>query len=255
MRKGNKQMDHLGARPRAEGGPARLIRWILAVSVVAGPVGFAVGGLLEPAVHASGEVTIAGNAAEPAAANVAHLVGFVAASFLLPVSMVGLAALAYPKRPWGATIGGLLGVLGWLPLAALTALEDLGYAMALRAERLTYAPLYDAFSNDAVMSLFLVVYIVGHLAAYVVLGIVLIRSRAVPRWAGWALILSTPVTLATFAVPGKPLVFGDAALVLIVLGSLPAAWALVRRGAPTNQPTHPRRLRVNGSAEPGRPAA
>ncbi|MCH6471979.1 hypothetical protein [Sinomonas terrae] len=199
------------------------------MSVVAGPVAFAVGGLLEPAVHANGEATIAGNAAEPALGNVLHLVGFVAASFLLPVSVVGLAVLAYPKRPWGSVIGGLLGVFGWLPLAALTALEDLGYAMALRPERMTYASLYDAFSSDAVMSVFLVVYIVGHLAAYVVLGIVLMRARAVPRWAGWALILSTPVTLATFVVPGKPLVFGDVALVLIVVGSLPAARALIRR--------------------------
>jgi hypothetical protein len=205
-----------------------LVRWVLAVSVVAGPAAFALGGLLEPAVHASGEVTIAANAEYPALGNVLHLVGFVVASFLLPVSVVGLAVLGYGERPWGATIGGLLGVLGWLPLSALTALEDLGYRMALRPERLTYAPLYDAFSNDTVMSVFLVVYIVGHLAAYVVLGIVLMRAGALPVWAGWALILSTPVTLATFAVPGKPLVFGDAALVLIVLGSLPAARSLLR---------------------------
>lgn len=207
---------------------ARLIRWTLAVCVALGPVAFAVGGLLEPAVHASGAATIAGNAAEPALGNVLHVVGFFAASLLLPASMVGLAALAYPRTPWAATIGGALGVLGWVPLAALTALEDLGYAMSVRPEASSYAGLYDAFSTDAVMNAYLITYIVGHLAAYIVLGAALIRARAVPTWAGWALIATSPLTLGAFVVPGRPLVLAQAALVVLVAGSVPPAWALAR---------------------------
>jgi hypothetical protein len=213
-------------RPTSDA-PARTLRVALAVAIVGGPAGFLVGGVLSPAVHADGATTIAANSAAVPAANAAHLVAFVVASFLLPPSMVGLARLAYPRTPWLALIGGGLGLLGTLPFAALAAQDDLAAVMAGTPGGAGFAPLYDSFYTDAVENTYLVVYIIGHLAAYVVLGIALLRARAVPRWAGWLLIASTPLTLAVFALPGRPVVLGEAALALVLLASIPAARAMV----------------------------
>ncbi|MHA7170209.1 hypothetical protein ACX801_18840 [Arthrobacter bambusae] len=38
--------------------------------------------------------------------------------------------MASTSASWLATIGGLLGVVGWLPFSALAALDDLASAMA-----------------------------------------------------------------------------------------------------------------------------
>ncbi|MFC0439989.1 hypothetical protein [Kutzneria buriramensis] len=208
--------------------PARLIRTVLAAAVVGGPLAACVGGLLSPAIHENGAVSIARNAAADPLGNGTHLAMFALASFLLPLSAVGLAWLAYPRTPWLATIGGLLAVLGWLPYSALTALDDLADQMAHLPNAASYAALYDRFSVDPVMNPLLVVYIVGHLVAYVLLGIALLSADAVPRWSAWGLIVSSPLTIATFVLPGRPIAVGLAAITLIAVASVPAAWALGR---------------------------
>lgn len=110
-------------------GYERLLRVVLAVAIVGGPLGFLLGGLLAPAVHNSGRSTIAANAAANPVINATHLAAFAVASFLLPIGAAGLAYLAYRRTPWLPTIGGLLGVAGWLPFAALTALDGLAATM------------------------------------------------------------------------------------------------------------------------------
>jgi multidrug transporter EmrE-like cation transporter len=80
------------------------------------------------------------------------------------------------------------------------------------------------------MMLFLLVYVVAHLVAYVLLGIALTRARAVPRWAGWSLIASSPVTMAAFVPPGRPVAtVGIAGLALLLIGSIPASRAMLSR--------------------------
>ena len=209
--------------------PARLVRSVVAVAVLAGPLAADIGGLLSPAIHENGAVSLARNAAANPIGNGAHLVMFALASYLLPLSAVGLAWLAYPRTPWLATIGGLLAVVGWLPYSALTALDDLANLMAHLPNAGSYAGLYDQFSVDPVMNSFLLIYILGHLVAYVLLGIALLRGDSVPRWAAWALIASSPLTVSVFLLPGRPVAVGLAALTLIVIASLPAAWVLLPR--------------------------
>jgi hypothetical protein len=169
----------------------RLRQVVLAVAIVGGPLAYVVGGVL--------------------------------ASFLLPIGAVGLAQLAYPGAPWLATIGGLLAVVGWLPFSALAALDDLASTMAQLPNGASYAGLLDRFSTDAVMSSYLLIYVVGHLVAYVLLGIALRRGRVIPRWAAGSMIASSPLTVTAFVVPGSPRAVGGVALALLVLGSLPAA--------------------------------
>ncbi|MBO0829456.1 MAG: hypothetical protein J2P24_16915 [Streptosporangiales bacterium] len=217
-------------------GHERLWRVFLAVAIVGGPLGVDVGGALAPSIHGNGRETIAANAAASAAVNDGHLVAFVVASFLLPVGALGLACLAYPRSPWPATIGGLLGFVGWVPYAALTALDDLARAMAGLPGSGSYATLLDRFTVDPTMNAYLLIYVACHLVAYVLLGVALCRARVIPVWAAVAMIASSPVTILAFALPGRvggdrgglvTLAIGCTALTLLVVGSLPAARAML----------------------------
>lgn len=210
--------------------PIRMLRVALAVAIVGGPAGFVVGGILSPSIHANGATTIAANASATPVINAVHLAAFVTASFLLPPSVIGLARLAYSRAPWLALIGGCLGLLGTLPFGALTAQDDLAAVMAGSPGGARFAPLYDSFYTDAVENTYLLIYIICHLAAYVLLGIALRRARAVPAWAAWFLLASTPMTLAVFSVPGRPVLLGDVALALILVASIPAARTTLRPG-------------------------
>jgi len=213
-------------------GPEWLCRAVVAIAIVGGPLGYLVGSALHPPVQEIGEggLTIAANARADPFINNVHLAAYVVASFLLPIGAAGLGYLAYRRTPWLATISGLLGVVGWLPFAALTALDDLARTMAQLPDSGRYADLYSRFETGPVMLLFLQVYVVAHLIAYVLFGIALRRARVIPRWAAWSLIASSPVTMAGFVLPGRPVsTVGIAGLALLLIGCLPAARAMLRR--------------------------
>jgi hypothetical protein len=83
-----------------------------------------------PVIHiTNGAANISANAAANPLTNGLHLAAFVLATFMLPVSVIGTARLAISRSPWLATIGGALGLVGWLPFSALTAQEDLTLQM------------------------------------------------------------------------------------------------------------------------------
>ncbi|KAB8191962.1 hypothetical protein FH608_028905 [Nonomuraea phyllanthi] len=198
------------------------------MSIVGGPLSFLLGGLLAPPLmHMGGAETIAANAEADPAANTAHVIAFVAAGFLLPIGVVGLAWLARRHAPWPATIGGLLGVLGWIPLSALTALDELARTMGQLPG--SHGPLYDRFAYGPIMNTYLIIYIVGHLLAYVLLGIALRRARVLPAWAAWAMVASSPLTMVMFILPGNPIAVGAVAIALLVAGSVPAAITTARQ--------------------------
>jgi hypothetical protein len=230
-------------------GPGRLLPMVFAVAIIGGPLGYLVGGALSPSIHVSGRATIAAYDAANPVANGTHLAAFVVASFLLPVGAAGLAVLAHARTPRLATAGGLLGVLGWLPLSALAALDDLATTMAGLPGSARYAPLLDEFTTDTVMSVYLITYVLFHLAAYVVLGVALDIGRVIPRRAAWSLVASSPLTVLAFAIPGDvgdlAVAIGIAALSLLVVGSLPAARAALRMGGRTGGRTGS--LQVDGA--------
>lgn len=212
-------------------GHQRLLRVVMAVSIVGGPLLYDLGGVLSPSIHESGQASIAASIAANPVTDTIHLVAFVLASYLLPIGAVGLAYLAYRRTPWLATIAGLLAVVGWLPFSGLTALDDLIRAMAQMPDSGAYAELLDRFSLDAVMTSYLLVYIIGHLVAYVLLGVALRRAGVLPAWAAWSMIASSPLTMAAFALPVSTRITGAIALSLLVLGSVPAARAILARPA------------------------
>jgi len=57
-----------------------------------------------------------------------------------------------------------------------------------------------------------VVYVLGHLAAFVVLAVALGRARLIPAWAAWALTLTSPVTVVAFPTHRQGLLYVVAAL-------------------------------------------
>jgi hypothetical protein len=213
--------------PPVATGPQRLVRVMAAVAIIGGPLGYLIGGVLEPAGHTDGRATISANALADPTTNATHLVAFVIASLLLPVGTAALAYLAWRRAPWLAVIGGTLGVLGWFPFSALTALDDLAVAMTRAPDNGSFAGLWDVFAFDPVMNSYLIIYIVGHLVAYVLLGIALLRAGVLPRWAATAMIASSPLMIAAWVIPGGlgsvGLGIAAASVGLLIVGSLPAA--------------------------------
>ena len=212
--------------PEATAAPFAVVRVTLALAVAVAPLAFAVGALFNPAVGGTAADNIARNAHASGFANQVHIVGFLAASLLLPLSMIGLAYPARLAAPWLSVIGGLVGVVGWLPLSALTAQDELTRTMAGMPGGVDYATLWQRFTTGTVINTYLILYAAGHLVAYVLLGLALRRARAVPGWAAWLMIASSPVTIVGFAVPPlRVLIY--VGVVAVFVASLPAARTLV----------------------------
>jgi hypothetical protein len=99
--------------------------------------------------------------------------------------------------------------------------------------------LWEHFNNDATMMVFLVVYIVGHLAAYVVLAIGLWRARVIHAWVAWILGSTTPLMLAFFATRQRSETLGFALeiafMLAFVIGSAPVAYAALTNASETTQ--------------------
>lgn len=200
----------------------------IAVAVVAAPVAVLVGTVLNPAIGGTAQANLTANAtAGPADA--VHVAAFVAATFLLPLNALGLAWLGYRAAPRLAGWGGLLGLLSWMPFAALTAQDDLTRQFAHQPDPLRYADLWLRFTTDPVMTTDLAVYAAGHLIAYTLLGIALLRTRSVPAWAAWAIIATNPVQVIAFVVHPATRALLAIAVLALAAGCVPAAVALLRR--------------------------
>jgi hypothetical protein len=229
------RMNQMLAQPRSQADVFQDIAFALAILVA--PITYCLGGVLDPIVHVvDGTSNIAAYASANPYTNGLHLASFVLGSFVLPISIIGIARLLMPRSPWFATIGGGLGLLGWLPFSALTAQEDLTLQMArLGGDTQLLGALWERFNADATMTLFLVVYIAAHLAAYVVLAIGLYRARLIPAWAAWTLGSSTPLVLAFFATRQRSevlgLAFELAFMATFIIGSVPVGRAALHKGA------------------------
>ena len=205
-------------------GPAFVLNAGFALAILLGPIAFVIGAVFEPAAHLpSGMENIALNAAANPFTNGLHVAAFVAASFLLPISVLGMARLAMARSPWLATIGGAVGLIGWVPLAALAAQDDLTLQMARLGASELLGTLWERFNADQTMTLFLLTYIVGHLLAYVLLPIALHRAKVIPAWTAWLLASSSPLTIAFFLTRQDILFL--AFCVAFVIGSARVAWA------------------------------
>ena len=70
------------------------------------------------------------------------------------------------------------------------------------------------------------IYVVCHLAAYLVVGLALGRASVIPLWAAWSLALTSPITLVAF--PTRLHELRYLVIALWFVGSIPAALAVWR---------------------------
>ena len=161
--------------------------------------------------------------------NLLHFIGAIAASFFLPLGYLGMSLLGMRRAPWLATISAMLSLVGWIPWAALMGLDSLAYDIGRTGSTPQFAALWMNFNGDAVMTTYLLIYIIGHLLSAVLIGIMLGRLRLIPAWAAWAFALTSPLTILIF--PVHNIVFQDVLKYLIcvlwIIGAIPAALAML----------------------------
>lgn len=162
--------------------------------------------------------------------NTLHLIGGVAASFFLPLGYLGMSLLGMRRAPWLATLCVALSLIGWIPWAALMGLDDL----AVNINRVGSTPqltgLWAQFNGDAVMSTYLLIYIIGHLLSAILIGVMLGRLHIIPAWAAWAFALTSPLTIIIFPVHNVVVqdVLKYLICVLLMIGAFPAALAMLK---------------------------
>jgi hypothetical protein len=204
----------------------KLQRLLLAACIVLGPITFT---LYVVSWNDVSRGLITTSAMAGASANLLHLASGFAASIFLPIGYLGMALLGMRHSPWLATISAMLGLLGWLPLAALVGIDDLAYDIALRGSNSQLSALWTFFNGDPMMNAYLLIYAVGHLISTVLLGILLIRTRMIPAWAAWAFIVSSPLTIVAFVNSQHyRSIVAPIVCVLLIPGCLYAAFAMIK---------------------------
>ena len=162
--------------------------------------------------------------------NTLHFIGAIAASFFLPLGYLGMSLLGMRRSPWLATISAALSLVGWIPWAALMGLDDLAYDIVQTGNTPQFATLWTHFNSDTVMTIYLLIYVIGHLLSAVLIGIMLGRLHLVPAWTAWAFALTSPLTILVILV--HSLVFQDVFKYLIcalfIIGAIPAALAMLK---------------------------
>ena len=152
-----------------------------------------------------------------------------------------MSLLGMRRAPWLATISVALSLVGWIPWAALMGLDDLAYDINQVGSTAQFVALWTHFNGDVVMTIFLLIYVIGHLLSAVLIGFMLGRLRLVPMWAAWAFALTSPLTIVIF--PVHNVVFQDVLKYLIcalwIIGAIPAALAMLKNtdlAPPTSSP-------------------
>ena len=151
--------------------------------------------------------------------------------YLYPISYVALGSLSMRRSPWLSTLGisaGWLGSIAWGFIA--DAMFQLNTAVRLGQDA-SYSMLAKAYFSDPGILAVATGWVLGHLLGYVLLGIALRRARVIPAWAAWLIIVSAllmgPIAYGTNL--GILQVLG---FVLVFIGSLPAAVAMLKQPGP-----------------------
>lgn len=163
--------------------------------------------------------------------NTLHFIGAIAASFFLPLGYLGMSLLGMRRAPWLATISAALSLVGWIPWPALMGLDSLAYDINQLGRTAQFTLLWTHFNGDLVMTIYLLIYIIGHLLSAVLIGLLLGRLHIVPAWAAWAFALTSPLTFPIILVHN--LIVQDILKYLVcilwILGSIPAGLAMLKK--------------------------
>lgn len=162
--------------------------------------------------------------------NTLHFIGAIAASFFLPLGYLGMSLLGMRRSPWLATISAALSLIGWIPWAALMGLDSLAYDINQIGRTAQLSALWTYFNSDPVMTIYLLIYIIGHLLSAVLIGYMLGRAHLIPVWSAWAFALTSLLTFPIILVHNTAFqdVLKYILCVLWILGAIPAALAMLK---------------------------
>ncbi len=167
----------------------------------------------------------------------AHLFSAVAAAYLAPLSLLGMACLAMrpPVGPkghrsnWLASIAFLVVLIGMLPVSVFPAQDALTYDVVRMGSNPLFTTILQQYNNDSVMSYYSAMFLVGTILGPILIGIALWRARAVPIWAA---VLITFGRLLTFLYPFLRDLPGIYIQLLswtpLFIGSIPAALVVLK---------------------------
>jgi hypothetical protein len=148
--------------------------------------------------------------------------------YLYALSFVGLGLLAMKRSPWLATLGMACGFAAGIVWAAIADSIAMLFSMAQNSLNPLFVTVEHQYYASWLILTFGALWVIGHLFAYVLLGIALLRARVIPRWAAWLLIVSAPLM--------GPIAYGMnvgwlqiLAFLLVFIASVPAALAMLSR--------------------------
>lgn len=146
--------------------------------------------------------------------------------YFFPLSFIGLGLLAMRRSPWLATIGMIFGLAGSLPFGVFVGPEALAAGLGQFGASASNAALFQYVFSQGAIFLLAGSWVIGHLLGYILLGIALIRSRAIPLWAAILIIVGIPFQAAGYGAHVSMLQL--ICFALIFLGSVPAALAMLK---------------------------
>lgn len=156
--------------------------------------------------------------------------------YFFPFSFLGLGLLAMRRSPWLATIGMLCGLVGTLPFGLFVWPEALGDAMIKAGNSSIFVIVWNSVASEGIIVFLQYSWVVGHLLGYVLLGIALGRARAIPLWAACLIVAAIPLQAAAYM--ANQGLFQLLSYLLIFIGSIPAALAMLKRCAEETSLTH-----------------
>lgn len=194
-------LDHTSSQTRPPATPRDLRplwRVLLALVIPLGPLGIAATRAVMPYWTDDDVETATGlMLSEPGRAAAMEWIFFVAYPLLL-LSVLGVAHAARRGAPRLATAGGLIAFLSCAFVGAVgstdavtTALDGAGYepgAIVAVAEATTAAPM---------TSVATLLFVIGHILGFILLGVAVARSGIVAPWVGWMIAVSQPIHLVS----------------------------------------------------------
>jgi hypothetical protein len=212
----------------------RVQRLAIAVSIVGGTAAILLSAFTNPPYYGSepGIATaVATNAADSDLVDRVHLVTLLIAAYLLPLGFLAMAGLANRRSPWLASIGGLLALIGFLPLALYAGQDSLYYDIARWGSNPQFVDLAERWNSDGIMTFYGIAFGLGTVLGPTLIGIALWRSHAVPAWAAICLILGRLPVLLFLALPYRAATaIVLVGVVLLFIGSIPPARAILEEG-------------------------
>ena len=148
-------------------------------------------------------------------------------AYFFPLSFIGLGLVAMRRSPWLATIGMIFGLAGSLPFAVFVGPEALAAGLGQFGASASNAAMVHYVSSQGAIFLLAGSWVIGHLLGYILLGVALIRSRAIPLWAAILIIVGIPFQAAGYGTHQGILQL--ICFALIFIGSIPAALAMLKR--------------------------